>query len=1684
MLKRLLVAVFVLGLFMAFTSTAISGPIGAIEKQRIAVPIGNPAKSTVKLENSTSHPAINARIPSRKAVSDFYAAPAGVDTTGCGEVDFTDYANTAGFYAWDMAGNDPTEYAMRYDPAALGHNARVVGSRVRVYYTTGAATFNVRVYADNSGLPGTMLYSETFVASVGFNLYTFATPVDVGYAAGYHISVSGTGTAADTVEISTDDGLVGTGRGSINIGGTWYLNTAVDFGGGVGFYDFNWRAISAVCQTGYSSCAMIIPDPRGMYIDFLPDNLWSDASVLSGTGQKFKAEGPETLTSIRFRHTTGGAFGDTTNYLDAGTNGLTIKIWGDSSGFARLTPGPILSFGYPGGKANMYPVTGNLGGTEALDIPVPGTPVMLGFYHITVELTSLNAADGAVGFRFGQPGGPGGGMVKFTPPGSGREWDNIMGNTIMAAEFYGGLYDGTHSCDIRPTTCKSEFSDCKFIQTYDAAAMYAYQMRSGSNIVEWAHLVKGGAVNAIDKLRFQVDGVGTVGLTAKIWSKTPAGPGALLYSQAVASPTFYPGWTEVVIPGGLQVLGDFYIGYEGSFPNTATDTLWGMTEDFYLTSKNGGAWLNYIPGGGWIPITDFGYFDNLMAEVDFCSLPVEGRICVTENDWPTFQHDYARSGASGVALEDAYCDLTLNWSRIKPTGRGVLFNGPIIWNNYVICAFSAATAASYEVFDLQTGATVYSFTDAAWGGDGSRISGNIRCTPTVATLGGVPALIVVGGNPGSVTAFDLSAGFPPTELWHFDDGGNIGTTRYGNLIVVNQGGTDVVYVAADDNKVYAINGSTGASYAGWVGGPYTMSFNSQKSGATDGVNLFYSLFNTAGNGKITAIKASDGTLAWDFTSLQGSTIHAAGGTTVETFEAGVSVDAATGELFANSRELDGAFQGVFYRLNTTTGAIISAADADRARLTTPTIDAKRVYVPTIPAYVFSGMPFGGNMTAFSRLDGTLDYAAAGFASAVTANTQSGFRVEGVLTCEPDSADLFYVFSTSGYLSCFNADNGSEVYSRRVDHGGSATLPTPGPSEGGMGALGRDVTGAAHLVFVDAYGGIYDMTKGADRSRLELLQGSGAIAVPFGSPADTVVEFPDMYANTGCVDLVVSLTASTTSNGTTVPAPGMSTINSRLDANTSTMADMLSDNAVKLTVVNGTKYLSRDLFGGSTDEVVSFADSRQTYNRSAAAVPGFLNQNGGSYAGDVFDPPLGNLTLAAGATAGIRVHANGPLVNRGPNSFYCEFTLINDPDYYLDNTARRPEVLLSLVGGCLVDTTTLHFGAGGVNSQHVFNTLKQGRNGSDGFDIDGNTSIMYQAFIGYGVSAHRQALNADKWDGSADEWISIQADPNYCDGSCKPALSTSVALGAISTDGLVYTPISGSVVCQSFIDSVQNHDVGGGWNWDEHTAPFDNDSTMGLSANTKVIGVVDAPAVGNGPLLNNMTLNVMTFKERNGNAVPGWKLMGYNDHDLGGADTAYYDGAHSVGWGADNPGTGIVAGFIKVPYGCGYSPLKNVTAANQNTFAWIPDWDSLWVYANKPSGLYSQNLTGAPDFASAYTFDEYDFAASGTHQVGVAFFSFDGLANPQSSAGNIADLATLVNKWSGFGRGDLNDDGVVNLADIIRLADNVNFAGPGAVPFAHLGDVDASGGAPDIADVQFLVDFYFNYGPCALGAFVF
>jgi hypothetical protein len=101
---------------------------------------------------------------------------------------------------------------------------------------------------------------------------------------------------------------------------------------------------------------------------------------------------------------------------------------------------------------------------------------------------------------------------------------------------------------------------------------------------------------------------------------------------------------------------------------------------------------------------------------------------------------------------------------------------------------------------------------------------------------------------------------------------------------------------------------------------------------------------------------------------------------------------------------------------------------------------------------------------------------------------------------------------------------------------------------------------------------------------------------------------------------------------------------------------------------------------------------------------------------------------------------------------------------------------------------------------------------------------------------------------------------------------------------------------------------------------------------------------------------------------------------------------------------------------------------------------------------------------------------------VVNFGMAGLADAHD-ASEFASLAHLTNKWVGFGRGDVNNDNLVDLRDLVYLKAYLFQNGPGPVPFMHLGDVNLDD-AVDQLDALHLFDWYFNAGDCPQGDWCF
>ena len=565
---------------------------------------------------------------------------------------------------------------------------------------------------------------------------------------------------------------------------------------------------------------------------------------------------------------------------------------------------------------------------------------------------------------------------------------------------------------------------------------------------------------------------------------------------------------------------------------------------------------------------------------------------------------------------------------------------------------------------------------------------------------------------------------------------------------------------------------------------------------------------------------------------------------------------------------------------------------------------------------------------------------------------------------------------------------------------------------------------------------------------------------------------DVFVNTGCKALnFTSVTADESDLwGQTIPDLA-DKINPEFLNRASTIADKLVRNAYL------SKYLqARDnlILAGNPVTVRETALTKFNLNRAATGLPSYLNAVTWPYPGAV---------LPAGDTADLVLDVIQSSLGRGPNDFYL-YLETDDPDFFLNDTSRGVCLRVTLNGGCVIDTTTLHFGAGGSNRQLVTNTGRLGTGDwtPHAFEIDGVDDAYYQGAYVYAVSTHRVATNSRDWragGGENDVFVSFQGDPNWCDNNCKPYLNANIQLGTITRDGgNSYVPLYGNMVCRSFLDSVQNFDPGDGWDWNNWGASFDNDSTIGLYVNSRTIGAIDVPE------LTNVTVDILEFSERNGDSIKGWYLGSFHDFDLGG-DTVDIDRDISTCWNYNRPAGDAAWGAVKIPFGCGFEPAINIhgmygaTEPSNGLWDWYGYWDSCYTWLTEETAHVSQDMSNG-DGEVHFTLARHDFAPYETLTVAVAHFGIYGLSDASSPV-ELEPLATMINKWLGFGRGDVNNDGTLNLADIVYLAATVN-GGPGAVPFAHLGDVNIDGNI-DVADVDYLIAYYFHAGPVPRGDWV-
>ncbi len=1479
--------------------------------------------------------------------------------------------------------------------------------------------------------------------------------------------------------LSTLAGDVGSGGGRH----VWWG----DAGSGFGWYQFGSdRAYgfgSDVCcdRIPYTSCY------TQEYDCATPNVYWweqPNAYNEDYYSERFTAGGQDTLTGFGI-----GLFSYAGYFEPVGTPDLDVFVWGDDGGFPDTTD-VLFTTTIPFASLQYWPATSGFN-----DVTIPGGLIVHGDFHIG---WSTNDVTGGVLAALSDDGtlcGVGRSNVLWTPTGDpldGYAWGSMLASWGADVNFW-----------IYADICKDEFSECQILSYYGGAAVgWEAPDEYGDNnySVRFTPVAEGCRLETFYYALWNPAGTPyyTHDAQLQVYDNTGAGglPGTLLGTVDLTSPGDY------YIPLGYYAFnnrsfhdqnirfdGDIWAGIE-SYSPTNTEGLILLSDDWdsnplmRSAETYGGSW-EYIPDG-------WGQDVNFLMAADVCCVPVPERICTPGEDWPVKAHDDFRSNASFNSMGDAQCNLTKAWE--YDATQTMVYGSPVIWQDTVVAIFGDRIIT----FDVNTGAPMDSVVAGDFGG--FVLSSGMFSTPSVVNFAGYgmdqTMIIVAGAGARAFSAFDLNT---LDTVWSrkYDVHGT-NTFTYGAHSIVDVGGVPELIYFSDDGDMYACNAMTGAS----IWGPIPVGGNVTFTAVSNGQYMFVGFDQNVTNGDVKAFDPSDGSLVWSLSTVNGGLL---GGTVVpakdypgtEGFLAGMSYDpdpnlAFEGTLYVvssydpadNSNPVQDG--GVMYSINASDGVVnwvqLSNGGLGSA-FATPAIDASRVIFQGWCPWTTSGQRRGP--IAYYKTNGVISWdntlTNPGSYSAANGGFAHNWLMDGMLSCEPGAPDFYMAAMREDYLNVFNADDGTQLWHRRFalqQNRGHRTAPAMDDG---------------HVLYTWGWK-LFCLTNQTDRQRLSILNYKVDVPVEFGGGPSELVTFPDIFENAGCAPLTIfGVYIDNVTNNTVPPVASFTTGEDKVGHSEQYLAKM-TDKADEL--VRNVAALGAN---------VAIENMRSSSSRATYAPPAYIN--------GLVSPTPGTIVNAGDPPVDIVLDVNASIVTRGAHTFYA-FIDSDDPDYFLDSAYQDdnanyliPAVQFTIVGGCLYADEELDFGnTSDLNFAIVFNSGKLADGDFDCFNVDGQGGQFWQAGLMFGSSKYRLAFHSDNWQGADWEWNTLLADVNCATSMCEIGHEVNVLLGYISKDlGDTYEPLYGEVATFGFVDSVQNFfDTllsPPRWHWEWHSdygedPPYDDTLTMGFKACGKVIGAYTDDTVG---VLDNFIIYRYAVYSRYGQAVNNVYAGTFDDYDTGpnnANNVTGYDVAHSVAWTYDCATPSRAFGQVKIPFGGCYEPMINAKCMDAQGGGFWNDsdlWlDSAYYWMSNPSLYHTVThqpgilpcVSSSSDRNAFFTIQKADLASwtADPESTIVCFANFGMLTADASDPTTFFPLANTANKWAGFGRGDVNDDGAINLVDIIYLAnfvlDPINNNGP--YPFKYSGDVNADGSYTP-ADVTYLIDYYFNGGADPLGA---
>ncbi|MCK4655645.1 MAG: hypothetical protein KAT85_01400, partial [candidate division Zixibacteria bacterium] len=406
---------------------------------------------------------------------------------------------------------------------------------------------------------------------------------------------------------------------------------------------------------------------------------------------------------------------------------------------------------------------------------------------------------------------------------------------------------------------------------------------------------------------------------------------------------------------------------------------------------------------------------------------------------------------------------------------------------------------------------------------------------------------------------------------------------------------------------------------------------------------------------------------------------------------------------------------------------------------------------------------------------------------------------------------------------------------------------------------------------------------------------------------------------------------------------------------------------------------------------------------------------------------------------------------------CEL-VVNDcsaPPYEVNTYVRVNAIL-----GFAFCDGYLDFGDGGDEWEYVNNSgwFDDGTV-ADAFTVDGGDDPLYFGSFYWAVDSNRVAWVEE----CGNEFAHLSAD-TVC------TLVENMYMTEMYNSSGDSTSIFGDYFEAAVIDSI----------YDQTTGGLDNALAIGMRLSYREWGAFGAP-------FNNFKLIAYDLCNRNSDPVTDlyWGL--FADWDMPGNYDGYeqVNGDLSIGVAYQhNEVSGELAGYGTLPMAGSSLDGTTVTTGMYSGYGisnpyqiyngLLPD-----IFFNLvddcPEGEWCYHPNAAPEAypddramiltAGKKTFDNAE-CVSGAY---VVFYYPLGI-----SMGEIEDMIKLANKWAGYDRGDLNNDGEITLNDLVTLILYLN-GGKAPYPFLYLADVDADGDV-DYDDAVYFYNFFFEHGP--------